>query len=115
MRKFWFVKVVLMVAIGITVFSYLVMLLWNNLIPVLFHGPVITWFQALGLLVLSKILFHGFGGWRRGGHWRERMQEKWASMTPDEKQKMRDQWRGRCGPWGDWKKESGGEAKPEQS
>ena len=114
MRKLWFVKIALMAAVGITVFGYVVMLLWNNLVPVLFHGPVLTWAQALGLLVLSKILFHSFGGWRRGGHWRHRMQEKWANMTPEEKEKMREQWRHRCGSWGDWEKNPGGETKEEQ-
>ena len=47
-------------------FTYLVMLLWNALVPELFNGPVLTYWQALGILVLSKILFSGVGGGRRG-------------------------------------------------
>ena len=113
MRKFWIVKVILMVAVAVAGFSYLVMLLWNNLIPALFHGPVITWAQALGLLVLSKLLFHGFGnrGGHRWKHWRHRMNEKWAAMTPEEREKFRAEWRHRCGPWGEWEKDSAAEAK----
>lgn len=46
-------------------FALLVMWLWNALIPQLFNGPVLTYWQTMGLLVLSKILFSGIGG---GGH-----------------------------------------------
>ena len=34
-----------------------VMLLWNWLIPVLFHGPIIGYWQAYGLYLLCAILF----------------------------------------------------------
>ena len=47
-------------------FTYLVMLLWNALVPDLFNGPVLTYWQSLGILVLSKILFSGVGGGRKG-------------------------------------------------
>lgn len=43
-------------------FTYVVMLLWNALIPELFNGPELAYWQTLGLLVLSKILFSGIGG-----------------------------------------------------
>jgi len=43
-------------------FTYVVMLLWNALIPELFNGPELAYWQTLGLLILSKILFSGIGG-----------------------------------------------------
>jgi hypothetical protein len=43
-------------------FTFVVMWLWNWLVPELFHGPVIGYWQTLGLLILSKILFSGIGG-----------------------------------------------------
>lgn len=43
-------------------FTFLVMWLWNALIPELFNGPELAYWQTLGLLVLSKILFSGIGG-----------------------------------------------------
>lgn len=46
----------------ITAFGYLLMYLWNWLMPLIFGLPVITFWQALGLCLLSKILFGGFGG-----------------------------------------------------
>ena len=51
------------------VFALLVMWLWNALIPQLFNGPVLTYWQTFGLLILSKILFSGMGS---GGNKRDR-------------------------------------------
>jgi hypothetical protein len=39
MKRFWFLKVILFVAVAVTVFTTAVMLLWNGLIPEIFHGP----------------------------------------------------------------------------
>jgi len=83
------------------VFSVLVMSLWNWLMPALFGWHVITFWQAVGVLVLSRILFGGFRG-RPGHHmgWRRRMMERWEQMTPEEREKFRASMRGRCGPFG---------------
>ncbi len=43
-------------------FTFVVMWLWNWLVPEVFNGPVLTYWQTLGLLILSKILFSGIGG-----------------------------------------------------
>jgi hypothetical protein len=88
----------------IAVLSFVVMSLWNALIPGLFHGPLLTFWQAAGLLVLSKILFGGFRG--RGGHgwhgrhgrWRGEMwRQKWESMTPEERDRLRARFKRGCG------------------
>lgn len=81
--------------------SFIVMWLWNWLTPALFGWHVITFWQAFGILVLSKILFGGFRG-RPGPHmyWRRRMMERWTHMTPEEREKFRESMRGRCGHWG---------------
>jgi hypothetical protein len=73
-----------LVIIGLAVFGAIVMWLWNWLMPALFDGArAIGYWQALGLLLLSRILFGGFG---RGGHgrhchhdhrWRERWHARW--------------------------------------
>lgn len=47
---------------AVFLFTFVVMWLWNTLVPELFNGPVLGYWQALGLLVLSKILFSGMGG-----------------------------------------------------
>jgi hypothetical protein len=94
-------KFVVMAALIITVLSFVVMRLWNWLTPALFGWHVITFWQAVGILILSKILFGGFRG-RPGPHmhWRRRMMERWAQMTPEERGKFRQSMGGRCGPWG---------------
>jgi hypothetical protein len=79
--------------------GFIVMRLWNWLTPALFGWHVITFWQALGILILSKILFGGFRG-RSGppGFLRSRMMERWAGMSPEERDKWRQSMRG-CGPF----------------
>jgi hypothetical protein len=81
--------------------SYVVMLLWNNLLPDIFHITTITYWQAAGLLILCKILF-GFGGPRgRGGApWMRHKMERFKNMSPEEQERFREQMRARCGKWG---------------
>ena len=88
-------------ALFVTLFSFFVMQLWNWLTPPLFGWHTITFWQAVGLLVLSKILFGGFRGGRGGPPWgwRRRMMERWDQMTPEEREKFRESFRGRCGPF----------------
>lgn len=102
MRKFRIVKMIVIGAIAITAFAYVVMLLWNGLIPALFHGPIISFGQAIGLLILAKVFFGGFRSCGGKHHWRARMQEKMNAMTPEEREKFREQWRKRCGRFGSW-------------
>jgi hypothetical protein len=80
----------------------LVMHLWNWLTPSLFGWRQITFWQAFGLLALCRILFGGVSGrgFHRSGSRRlikERMHERWEKMTPEEREKFRQSWRGRCG------------------
>ncbi|MGA2536653.1 MAG: hypothetical protein ABSF53_11600 [Terracidiphilus sp.] len=75
--------------------------LWNWLAPALFGWHQITFWQALGLLVLCRLLFGGLGS--RGGDrgkWRRARHERWEQMTPEEREKLRQSLRGRCGPFG---------------
>jgi hypothetical protein len=94
-------KFVLFAAMFVTVCGFVVMSLWNWLMPALFGWHLINFWQAVGILVLSKILFGGFRG-HPGRHlyWRRRMLERWEQMTPDEREKFRHGMRGRCGPFG---------------
>ena len=94
-------KFFLVAALAVAVFSVAVMSLWNWLMPAIFGSRLITFWQALGLLVLSKILFGGFrGGPHRHWKWRRRMMERWEQMTPEEREKFRNTMRGRCGHFG---------------
>ncbi|MFN8165028.1 MAG: hypothetical protein U0X76_02355 [Bacteroidia bacterium] len=99
MRKTWFVKIAFFGILAVAAAGALVMWLWNWLIIDLFHGPAITYIQALGLMLLSRILFRGFWGPRHHCHGEGRwmMKRKWEGMTPEEKEKMRELWKKRCG------------------
>lgn len=100
--------------LGILLFAALggelVKLLWNWLLPPLFGWPQITFWQAVGLLALCRILFGGFrlhGGSGRSRSRRriadrvadrvsERMAERWERMTPEERERFEQGMRGRC-------------------
>jgi hypothetical protein len=91
-------KIGLFVALAVMVVSFLVMSLWNILMPGIFAVRAITFWQALGLLVLSKILFGGFRPYGGGGpRWRRRMMERWEQMTPEEREKFKRGMRRGCG------------------
>ncbi|NJM25207.1 MAG: DUF3106 domain-containing protein [Bacteroidia bacterium] len=104
MKRGW--KVVLWILFGVLIVALiggLTMQLWNWLVPALFGGPYITFWQTLGLLLLSKILFAGLGkGHHQGGgppwkhQWKKKMYEKFSHMSPDEreafKRRMADKW-----------------------
>ncbi len=92
-------KVLAIVAVAITVVSFVTMHLWNWLMPAVFGLRTISWAQALGMLVLGKLLFGGFhrhGGCRKRG-WKQGMEERWAQMSPEERERFRAGMRGRWG------------------
>ncbi len=67
--------------------------------PSIFGLHTITFWQAIGLFVLSKLIFGGFHGGSGGrNHWKARMKERWDSMTPEEREKFRSGMK--CGPFG---------------
>lgn len=98
MKSKWFFRIAVVFLAGFAALSAIVMVLWNWLIPVLFSGPVITFWQSAGLLLLSKILFKGF---HKGGHmWRQNRWKAWKErfekMSPEERERMRSFWKQRC-------------------
>jgi hypothetical protein len=101
MKKFWIKKGLMFLCffiIAVLVFGLLVMSLWNAILPAVLGVKAITFIQALGILLLSKILFGGFGGGgrHRRGKWME-MKQKFSGMTPEDKEKFKAEWKTRCG------------------
>jgi hypothetical protein len=105
MRRWWFRRIgkgILFLVVGLFVFGLIVMTLWNAIIPDVFKGPVLGFWQAVGLLLLSHLLLRGWAPWRYGNgwrrdRWRRRFEEKLASMTPEEREKFKEEWKSRCG------------------
>lgn len=83
-------------------FSAIVMWLWNALLPDILGVNPVTYWQAMGILVLSKILFGNFGG---GGskhkshnfNSKNKFRQKWRNMTEEERAEFKQQWKERCG------------------
>jgi len=106
MKTHWITRCIgigIAVVVGIFLLGYVIMHLWNWLIPAIFTGAIaINYWQAMGILLLSKILF---GGWKgRGGcgscgdhrsYWRNRFKGKWEGMSEEDREKFRS----RCGDW----------------
>ena len=88
----------LLFIIAAIAFSAVVMLLWNAILPEVIGVKSISFLQAVGILLLSKILFGGFrgGGAARRQKWMT-MQQKMTAMTPEEREKFKSEWRNRCG------------------
>lgn len=107
-KQFWIKKIigfaVCFVAIAAAL-TWVVMSLWNGILVEVLSVKTITFWQAGGILVLSKILFGGFKGkgGGPGGHWNKEMRSKWKTMTPEEKDAFREEWRNKCRTWGRWR------------
>jgi hypothetical protein len=91
MKKMRFLKYVGFGILGlafVVLAVYVTMSLWNWLIPMLFHGPVLTFWQTAGLFLLSKILLTGVApgghhrGYRRG--WHHKYNGKYGSCYHEE-------------------------------
>lgn len=97
-RKIFIIPLII---VGIAVFVFVggevVRLLWNWLMPALFGWRMITFWQAVGLLALCRILFGGLGHSRGPGFRRGRMSAHWEKMTPEEREQLRQKYMGRWG------------------
>ncbi len=87
-------KFVVLVLLGVAALAAVVMALWNWLLPSLFGFKEIGYLQAMGVLLLSKILFGGFRGHGGHGRWHHQRLEQ---MTPEEREKFHAGMRGCCG------------------
>jgi uncharacterized membrane protein len=91
-RMIWMGPVAILgMVIFITIGGEVVMHLWNWNLPALFGWRQITFWQALGLFALCRILFGDLGMRVRGSHrsnFRRRMAERWEQMTPEEREKF---------------------------
>ena len=100
MKKWIFFVAPPAIVLLVAICGEVVMHLWNWLAPTLFGWHQISFWQALGMLVLCRILF---GSW--GGHGpnpgrsasRRVTAEAWERMTPEEREKFRQRRGWRCG------------------
>jgi hypothetical protein len=79
-----------LILVALAGFSFITMLLWNSLLPEIVHLPQISFWQAVGLLILTRLLFGFNFPWhghqhRMGSH----LREKWEHMNPEEREEFR--------------------------
>jgi hypothetical protein len=95
-RRVYFIPVIIISAI--LVLGLVVKLLWNAILPPIIHAGRIDYPQALGLLILCKILFGSFRpgpprGFRKGGpHWRSKLMD----LSQEEREKFKKEWHDRA-------------------
>lgn len=104
------IKIGIFAGLAIAALGTVTMLLWNWLIPLIFAGPIIGFCEALGILLLSKILF---GSWKCGwgcgsnccgsscysgkhSYWRNKMEQRMKNMSPEEREKFKEKY-ANCG------------------
>ncbi|MBI1423226.1 MAG: hypothetical protein GC149_07160 [Gammaproteobacteria bacterium] len=104
-KRNWF-RFALLAIVGIALASLVVMLLWNWLAPAVFGLTKIHYLQAIGLLILSRILFRGQPNIR--GHWRRHMEQRWQEMAPEERENFR------AGMWSCWGRGKYDESTPKE-
>lgn len=110
-RHWWLLKglgAVALVIVAGTVLGWVVSGLWNWLMPALFGLGVITFWQALGLFLLGRILVGGMRGFgHRGYRQHRRMRERWEQMTAQERESFSRGLKHGC-PWGSSRTETEG-------
>jgi hypothetical protein len=102
--KFRFMGILTML-VTCAVFAVAAMLLWNALLPEIFALPQISYLQAVGLLILARLLFGGIGGDLHGGgrgagrgrypfHHGNKFREKWMNMSEEERKEFMEKEKG---------------------
>src|SRR5688572_6658632 len=95
---------------GFGLFIWLFQYLWNWLVPGIIGWRAISYWEALGLFILSKMLFKGIT-WNnnRGSHWNRhwkakwnekwnaKWREKWDTMSPEDRDRFKQKMREKCG------------------
>ena len=88
----------LIMFVMLAVFGFVVMLLWNGIMPGLFGFPALNYWRAIGILLLARILFGGLGpGFFRHNDQRNnsrfrgqsnKLREKWMNMSEEERKEF---------------------------
>lgn len=96
-RKWFFLAPPLIIGV-VLFFGWIVMQLWNYALVPALHIGTLTFWQGVAILILSRILFGGFG---KGGGWKQsnkhqQLRQKWSSMSEEERVQFKEAWKQRC-------------------
>ncbi|WP_053007673.1 hypothetical protein [Pragia fontium] len=95
------IRFICIVIVALFALSFITQQLWNALLPAIFNLPTISFLQAAGLLILSRLLFgHLLPRFGRRGFDRRALFEKWHNMSDEEREQYRHRFdslrHGRC-------------------
>ena len=89
------IKIAVVICIVLSLIAIVLMTLWNWLVPELFKGPKINFYQSCGLFIMSRILFGGLFGkmgdkisHHKKQYWRKKFAAKMSKMSPEQREKM---------------------------
>jgi len=101
--RFWNKRAIFFPVTGVAIIfllSWVVMLLWNNILPTIIGVKAISFWQSMGILALSKILFSGFKGGDRRPEFHHNHKQDFPNrripMSREEREKMRAEWKESC-------------------
>lgn len=97
----WIARGIFFGILFVSIVTGATMLLWNQLAVTIFGLPAIGFCQALGLMVLGRLLTGGFR--HRGGFGHKMrgryMRERWQNLSPQQREQFMQRMRNRgCGP-----------------
>lgn len=87
----------------VSLVSFIVMLLWNYTLPDVLGTKELSYWQAMTLFFLCKILFGFGGGGRKGPPWARNRHKNMEPWNDEEREKFKGYMRKR---WCNWKEES---------
>jgi len=94
----WCFKYIFAIIFGIIGLGFATLYLWNWLVPELFNGPLITIWQAFGLIILSKILFGSFKG-KHNCSMHKGMQKNWKEKYEGLSDEEKEKFKNKFGKW----------------
>ena len=96
-KRFKFIAVPIFIGAILFLLSFIVMHLWNFALAKAVNLNEINFWQAMALLILSKILFgFGMGGRRKSWMARRKWYGEVPPLTEDQKEAFKNKWKEYC-------------------
>lgn len=87
---------IVLAALFVFVMGHVIMYLWNAILPDVINAKPISFWQAVGIFVLARLLSGGFKGGRSHNSKRNYWRNKWANMNEEERHEFRSKWKNYC-------------------